>query len=188
MDMGSDNMVMGGSMKPYLHFTGGDNLYFKSWLPSSKGAIAGACIALVALAILERWISAMRGAMVASWRRSAMTVTTAKYHATDLSTTSKEQTSIDVEELDVQSLPKRPGEKGALLPQRRSPRMIPPFIATHDIPRGAMYAAQALLAYALMLAVMSFQAAFIISIILGLGIGEVLFGRLGGHGQAHPVH
>ena len=38
--------------------------------------------------------------------------------------------------------------------QVRSPRTIPPFIASHDIPRGALYAFQALLMYALMLAVM----------------------------------
>jgi solute carrier family 31 (copper transporter), member 1 len=54
---------------PYLHFTGGDYLYFKSWQPSSHGAIAGASIALVILAILERLLHATRGAMDARWRR-----------------------------------------------------------------------------------------------------------------------
>lgn len=37
---------------------------------------------------------------------------------------------------------------------RKTPRMIAPFIASHDIPRGAIHALQALLGYALMLAVM----------------------------------
>ena len=32
--------------------------------------------------------------------------------------------------------------------------MAAPFIASHDIPRGAIYAVQALLGYALMLSVM----------------------------------
>lgn len=54
---------------PYLHFTGGDYLYFKSWHPSSHGAIAGASIALVILALLERLLYATRGAMDARWRR-----------------------------------------------------------------------------------------------------------------------
>lgn len=35
-----------------------------------------------------------------------------------------------------------------------SARVIVPFIAAHDIPRGAIYALQAFLSYALMLAVM----------------------------------
>ena len=33
-------------------------------------------------------------------------------------------------------------------------RMVAPFIASHDIPRGAIYAAKALLGYVLMLSVM----------------------------------
>lgn len=56
-------------MVPWLHFTGGDHLYFESWHPSSKGAIAGACIGLVFLALLERWMSAMRSVMEAKWKK-----------------------------------------------------------------------------------------------------------------------
>ena len=62
----SSELVM---MTPYLHFAGGDHLFFKSWHPSSHGAIAGAAIALVILAILERLLHATRGAMDARWRR-----------------------------------------------------------------------------------------------------------------------
>lgn len=40
-----------------------------------------------------------------------------------------------------------------LLASRRA-RLIAPFIASHDLSRGALYALQALLAYALMLAIM----------------------------------
>ena len=36
----------------------------------------------------------------------------------------------------------------------RTPRTLPPFIASHDVPRGIAFALQAVLAYALMLAVM----------------------------------
>jgi len=61
----------------------------------------------------------------------------------------------------------------------KTPRIMAPFIAAHDIPRGAIHALQALLGYALMLAVMTFQAAYLISVIIGLGLGEVMFGRMG---------
>lgn len=47
-------------MTPWLHFSGEDYLIFKAWQPMSHGAIAGACIALVAFCILERWITALR--------------------------------------------------------------------------------------------------------------------------------
>lgn len=64
----SDSAIV--MMTPYLHFTGGDPLYFKSLAPSSKGAIAGAAIVLVLLAILERALSAGRGIMEAHWRQA----------------------------------------------------------------------------------------------------------------------
>ena len=35
-----------------------------------------------------------------------------------------------------------------------SPQLIPPFILSHDLSRGAMFALQALMSYVLMLAVM----------------------------------
>ena len=38
--------------------------------------------------------------------------------------------------------------------QAQSIRTIPPFIAAHDLPRGAIHALQALIGYALMLSVM----------------------------------
>lgn len=69
MSSGSTNSTMQTMMVPWLHFTGGDNLFFKSIHPSSKGAIAGACIVLVVLALFERWVAAMRGVLEATWRR-----------------------------------------------------------------------------------------------------------------------
>ena len=85
-------------------------------------------------------------------------------------------------------------------------RSIPPFIPTHDISRGVVYGIEALLRYALMLAVMyvrvsilpsarvhfsyfprTFQAAYFITIVAGLAVGEIAFGRLWGTFYAH-VH
>ena len=61
-------MIM-GNMKPYLHFTPGDMLWFMEWVPQSTGAMVGACIGLFFLAILDRWFSATRGLIEAHWRR-----------------------------------------------------------------------------------------------------------------------
>jgi len=157
-------------MMPYLHFTGGDNLFFKSWRPSSDGVIAGACIALVVLAILERLLSSIRGAMEARWRRSALDLIADRTLEKDMlpskQPVAKEE---DICECDPDSM--RP----AIVQQRRT---IPPFVLSNDATRGALYSLHALLSYALMLAVMTFQAAYIISIVLGLGLGEMLFGRI----------
>ena len=65
----NDSDAMEVMMIPWLHFAGGDNLFFKTLHPSSGGAIAGACIVLVALAILERWVSGMRANLDGYWRK-----------------------------------------------------------------------------------------------------------------------
>lgn len=57
-------------------------------------------------------------------------------------------------ESDVNSLQETPLEHTSLLRSGRVSRISPPFVASHDLPRGAMFAFQALLAYLLMLAVM----------------------------------
>ncbi|TFY73217.1 hypothetical protein EWM64_g10795, partial [Hericium alpestre] len=145
-------MVM---MTPYLHFTGGDVLYFKSLQPSSHGAIAGACLVLVIFALLERMLSAARGVMQAHWRRSALALTA---DHTDRSAEDTEPLD-DKErrkspEVEVESSSENNKSIGERFIARRVP-VIAPFVASHDIARGVLYALQALMAYVLMLAVIS---------------------------------
>jgi solute carrier family 31 (copper transporter), member 1 len=69
--MDSMNGSSSGSamMTPYLHFTTGDYLYLKTWQPTSTGAIAGACIGLVVLALFERWLAATRATLDLHWHQ-----------------------------------------------------------------------------------------------------------------------
>ncbi|EIM92750.1 copper transporter [Stereum hirsutum FP-91666 SS1] len=157
-------------MVPYLHFTGGDALYFSSLAPTSSGAIAGASIVLVVIALIDRLLFAIRGAMEDNWRRSLL-----EANANRLAKRSQDSGSAS----DVKSGEGRAEPVSTKGNGDRRTRTMPPFIPSIDLTRGALYALQAFLTYALMLAVMTFQAAYIISIIVGLGIGEVLFGRYG---------
>lgn len=72
MDMGSSSddssTMMMGMMTPWLHFTGGDNLFFKSLAPNSKGAIAGAALVLFVIAVFERFLAAQRVALEMKWK------------------------------------------------------------------------------------------------------------------------
>ncbi|KAF8624804.1 hypothetical protein AX15_005693 [Amanita polypyramis BW_CC] len=171
MDMGSSpsnstSLMMMTMMTPYLHFTGGDYLYFEPLHPSSAGAIAGASIFLVFLAILERLLNAARSSLEVYWRKRAILLTSRINGPGGPGLT---------RQLTIQSFPKN--EDMDVVTYGTSLRTIPPFIAAHDIPRGIIYAFQAFLLYALMIAIMTFQAAYVISIIVGLGLGEVIFGR-----------
>ena len=71
MDMSMDGSMSlaAGNMTPYLHFTPGDVLWFQGWVPKSPGAMFGACLGLFLLAIVERWIAAMRSLAEAYWRK-----------------------------------------------------------------------------------------------------------------------
>ncbi|THH05105.1 hypothetical protein EW145_g5037 [Phellinidium pouzarii] len=162
MDMSStDNSTLSMMMTPYLHFTGGDSLFFRTIAPKSKGALAGAAVFLFFLAMLERFVVAMRAVMEAHWKQSARSALAAR------NVVLKDDTQ------------KRRDEKAGkpFLASTSRTRMIPPFIVSHDVPRGVIHAAQSLIHFALMLAVMTFQAAYIITITLGLGVGELAFGR-----------
>ncbi|KAF8480958.1 copper transporter, partial [Russula ochroleuca] len=156
-------------MTPYLHFIGGDHLYFKSWRPSSHGALAGASIALLIFALLERLLHATRGAMDARWRRSALALNATLPAGGGAFLWRKQEKREESAQVEVIGSSKASRVQGS--------RTLPPFVLSRDAARGALYSLQASLDYALMLAVMTFQAAYIISIIVGLGLGEVLFGR-----------
>ena len=71
MDMSMDGAMSlaSGSMIPYLHFTSGDILWFYGWVPTSKGAMAGTCIGLFLLALVDRWIAAARSVMEVHWSK-----------------------------------------------------------------------------------------------------------------------
>lgn len=175
MDMNSTTTTTAMTMMtPWLHFSGGDYLIFKTWMPESKGAIAGACIALVAFCILERWIAALRRQMEIKWGSGALVLIRKQHNSYGVDDKPKDPSDkIDGIEEGCSSLPTTP----VTVPSR--PRLVPPFILMHDITRGIFQAVQSLFSYALMLAVMTFNASYIISIILGLALGEVLFGRIG---------
>lgn len=204
--------VMSDMMTPWLHFAGGDFLYFSGVHPSSHGALAAASIVLFLLALAERWLFAFRGYMEAHWRArldfnqsNGSTPLNYLFSANAI----LRQHNSEVHESDRSDLlegKNEGGSSGVVAPSARKmrTRTIAPFIAQQDIPRGLLHALQAFFTYTLMLAVMfvlffsvlrhlaltskrTFQAAYIIAIIAGLGIGEMAFGRIA-EGSGVHVH
>lgn len=64
---GGSSDSMAGKMLSYLHFTSGDNLLFLGWVPTSAGSMAGTCIGLFLLGIIERWIAVCAAIMSKHW-------------------------------------------------------------------------------------------------------------------------
>ncbi|KAJ3849541.1 CTR copper uptake transporter [Lentinula lateritia] len=185
----SDGMIMSmdgamdlvsGNMLTYLHFTiGGDILWFQGWVPQGPGAMFGACVGLFLLALVDRWIAACRAMMEVHWakrwdfircqRYDVVLIMNCRLIRAQIAYANKLNANGDWEKK--RTVP--PSTVGNALLLRRAP----PFIPAHDIVRGILHAGQAAFTFAFMLVVMTFQLGFIISIIVGLGVGETLFGR-----------
>ncbi|KAJ3982371.1 CTR copper uptake transporter [Lentinula detonsa] len=159
MSMDGSMDLASGSMLTYLHFTvGGDILWFQGWVPQGPGAMFGACVGLFLLALVDRWIAACRAMMEVHWAKRAQIAYANKLNANENADKKR-------------AVP--PSTPGNVFSMRRAP----PFIPAHDIVRGILHAGQAALTFAFMLVVMTFQLGFIIAIVVGLGVGETLFGR-----------
>ncbi|KAI0085508.1 CTR copper uptake transporter [Irpex rosettiformis] len=170
MDMSMDGAMdlAVGQMLPYLHFTPGDMLWFLGWVPSSAGTMVGTCIGLFLLGIVERWIAACAAVMHAHWAKRAQILQSNRQNAKGLPVASYTTPASET---------KSGPRTGTVLRDAMTMRTTPPFIASHDILRGIVYAGRAALQFAFMLAIMTFQVGFILSIVVGLGVGEMLFGR-----------
>ncbi|KAF8338274.1 Ctr copper transporter [Cantharellus anzutake] len=173
------HMGMGGmdgagmSMKPYLHFTPGDMLWFMAWTPSSSGAVFGACFGLFLISISERLLNAIRVIMAVEWEKRARLAKSVNDSAAPLPTIAQAQ-QIEPKPSPSPDPSARPAQSVRSI--RNHIRQLP-FIPAHDLSRGVLFALQSTFVYLLMLAVMTFNAPFILSIVIGLGVGETLFGR-----------
>ncbi|KAH6886733.1 copper transporter [Coprinopsis sp. MPI-PUGE-AT-0042] len=153
------------SMKPYIHFTVGDTLWFEDWVPKTTGAMAGACIGLFLLGILERWIAAVR-AVANLWWRARTTDILDTMHSSHLGHPRAGRLATESK------------HSSPAVPYRTfRARFSAPPMSMNELCRGILYAAQSALTFAFMLVVMTYQGAFLISLVLGLGFGEMLFGR-----------
>ncbi|QRV76770.1 copper transport protein CTR2 [Ceratobasidium sp. AG-Ba] len=167
MSSPSNGPSMGSMMIPYLHFTGGDYLYFAGVSPTSKGAIAGACIVFVILAVLERAVAGARGIFEfkLNERRRLSLAKKQDSPSIDRPLLSKDESVITSAHESIV----RSNSDSTLrpLPSGRQ-RIMAPLVWPHELARGALFVVQSFFLYTLMLGVI---------IIAGSAIGEVLFGR-----------
>ncbi|KAJ7314609.1 Ctr copper transporter [Mycena albidolilacea] len=158
-------------MKTYLHFTPGDTVLFTGIAPSSGGAIFGTCFVFFLISIADRYLHAvLRGIERSFVLRSAQPCSarlTTAYHFTP---------GPGPDNSGDPKLP--PSEAASAAPASLVTRSRNRFILSHELTRGVLAGLQTTIHYLLMLVVMTFNAAFIISVILGVVVGEIMFGRL----------
>jgi copper transporter 1 len=165
-------------MVPYLHFTGGDYLFFGTVAPTSNGAIAGACIFLAVLAILERAVAGARGIfalhvphrLVDSTQHSVGYVTHRLHHyfrqralfrqgQSARPTAVEKETSCSEGNLRIEVSTVATGSQvppafniKPLSAQRQ--RTMTPFLWRYELVRGGLFIVQSFFVYVIMLAVM----------------------------------
>jgi len=77
MSMDSPMLLANGQMLPFLHVVGADTLWLQGWVLHSPASTAGACIGVFLLAILSRWLDAVRSLADMHWASVAHTHATA---------------------------------------------------------------------------------------------------------------
>ncbi|KAF7375459.1 hypothetical protein MSAN_00433800 [Mycena sanguinolenta] len=156
----STSMDASMMMKAYLHFTPGDTLLFDSIVPMSGGAIFGACVVIFLISVSDRYLRAVCRRLERKFVQRTNRLLTTYHFAPDSNGGS------------VASDTKLPGSEA------EAPAAIDRFILSQELSRGVLAGLQTTIHYLLMLVVMTFNASFIISVILGVVVGEVAFGRL----------
>jgi len=153
MDMSMDGSMSlaSGTMKPYLHFTPGDVIWFLGWVPQSRGAMVGTCIGLFLLALVDRWLAAIRASAESHWRQRYLL-----FNSPFLLFRSY-QASAQVMQTNRLNALAKDGKHSSNIPRSIPSRLLNTsllFIPAHDITRGLLHVGQVALGFAFMLVVM----------------------------------
>lgn len=174
MDSSMDSMAM--------FFTTSTNtaLWSKSWTPNSTGAYAGTCIFLIIFAIVSRLIGAGRQYMEQRWRDAAIkrryiVIADKDGGEGQLSSQLKGETETGV--LTTRGI----DETVKIIQAKSRSKERAPFRLSEDLPRSFVYMVQAGVGYLLMLAVMTFNVGYFMSVLAGLFLGELAVGRYTSH-------
>ena len=136
-----DNMMdmnMNMNMNMAFHTGISDVLYSESWKPTTTGQYVGACIFLVLLAVIHRFLAAFKGVQEAKWRakeRKRVIIVAGARPGTGTSGNSPLRGSLKSMEQQQEELDT--GEEDAVREKPRNPWMTPWRFST-ELPRAGL--------------------------------------------------
>jgi len=154
MNASADSMAMSAPMMVFLSSTM-TPLYSAAWSPATTGHYAGTCVFIVILAAIFRGLIAMRAVQAGRW---ALAEKRRPYVIAS--------TKVQAQVITEQSLDGKEG-RGVIRPWRLSV----------DVPRACIDTVIAGVGYLLMLAVMTMNVGYFMSVLGGTFLGSLAIGR-----------
>ncbi|CAF9908677.1 MAG: hypothetical protein ALECFALPRED_004891 [Alectoria fallacina] len=139
------------------------SLYSTRWTPSTTGQYAGTCIFIIILGAIFRGLFSYRAMQEHRWR------------------------GVELKRRHILVSGKKQDDEGARLDEDdigagdRTRRRIRPWRISTDVPRALLDTVIAGVGYLLMLAVMTMNVGYFLSVLGGIFLGSLMFGR-------HAVH
>ncbi|KAG5298515.1 low affinity copper transporter [Histoplasma ohiense] len=150
-------------------------LFSNAWTPRSAGAYAGTCIFLLLLAVLFRALIAVKIQLDRRWAAAAYS---RRYVVVAGQTPEAERIQNDPN-ASTANLVTSNGVEEKVKVIRRPLNRTPPFRFSVDLPRAALVMVIAGVGYLLMLAVMTMNIGYFMSILAGVFVGDLAVGRFG---------
>ncbi|KAG9616083.1 Ctr copper transporter, partial [Aureobasidium melanogenum] len=177
----SDMSSMSGMGSMSMVFTTVHNtpLYSKAWTPTSTGAYAGTCIFLIVLAVISRLLQAWRHTLEQKFHDKAMKRRYVVVRGEQEGEQSLDESEAAKETSEKQAILTSRGldEKVRVITATSRSKETTPWRITTELPRACVYTLQAGLGYLLMLAVMTLNVGYFLSVLAGLFVGELAIGR-----------
>ena len=176
-----------GSMSMVFTTAHNTPLYSKAWTPSSTGAYAGTCIFLVVLAILSRLLQAWRHTLEQKIHDRAMKRRYVVVAGEQEGEQPSNESELAKENLEKQAILTSRGldEKVRVITASSRSKETTPWRISTELPRACVYTVQAGLGYLLMLAVMTLNVGYFLSVLAGLFVGELAIGRFASLEEDH---
>ncbi|MCJ1329778.1 hypothetical protein MMC10_006458 [Thelotrema lepadinum] len=155
-------------------------LYSSMWTPTSVGSYAGTCIFLILLAISLRGLSVFSYLLEKRW---ADCERQRRYVVVQGRPSVAESVNADASAKKAVLVSERGSEESVRVVSREV-RAVMPWRFSVDLPRAALKMVMAGVGYLLMLAVMTMNVGYFLSVLAGIFVGEIVVGRYS-HADEH---